>query len=335
MVIACWADEGRGCAIDSDRTRTVQITVHGSRAPFQIEDLPPGVYAVVGVKDVDRDGSFGSADYVGAYSLSDGSIAGVTPPAHSIELRMQPVAAAQLNASTAPEPVAAPTLPRRAIKGGFHGLYIGVTKSVVANGVNPSAGIFWMPSRDWNAFFPDGRVYMGIPSHGLRDVDSWWDEACERAPVFCARYTVSGDIVRVTYQGGEEKLYVRDKDGTLWHERDSYLKVASLDGLRLDGTYVKSTRLDADNPGVIVFRRDGSFAEREFLYDINWDSVTLQPLTAEEEAGGTGTYVVQRNTLELRYADGRLVRTSIYLLPQNLKKLDRVEFNGFEFVRVK
>lgn len=331
IVIACWAGDGE-CAMGSPNTRTVQITVRGSRAPFHIADLDAGVYAIIGAKDVDQDGGMGPADYLGLYSRADGAFAGVTPPAQAIELRMQILGAAMATSTT--QPATASPRTARPIKGGLNGLYIGVTKSVVANGVNPAAGIFWMPSRDWNAFFPDGRVYVGFPSHGLHDIDSWWDEACERVPLFCARYTVSGNIIRVTYHEGQEKVYVRDNDGTLWHERDSYMKLAALDGLRLNGTYVASHRIDDDNPGAIVFRHNGTFVERAFLAEIGWDSVTHQPLSDEERAGAMGTYGVRGNTVELRYEDGRIIRTAVYVLPQHTKTLDHIEINGWEFLKV-
>jgi hypothetical protein len=205
------------------------------------------------------------------------------------------------------------------------GIYHGVKRQLVAPGPGSpvASGITWTPGRDWMTFFPDGRVFLAMPEQGLA-ATFHWEKECASGPAWCATYTVRGDEIRIRWRSGEEKTLRKDRDGTLWTpDRLNYLLFDRLNGLQLEGQYAipwKEPYLTV----AIQFTRDGRFSEQNLLNNIGW--MTLEkhrdPAVAAllEAPGGSGTYALRDNTLELRYSDGRVARIATYIFPQELKK---------------
>jgi hypothetical protein len=194
-------------------------------------------------------------------------------------------------------------------KGGLSGIYLGVKRQLVAPGPGSGVqhGITWLPERDWLTFFPDGRVYAALPVQGL-GVPFVWD--CGTDDAWCPTYSVRGSDLRVTWATGFEKRFTRQKDGALRHQGVDYVPLAPLTGVVLEGRYAAVG--NEYREGFIVFREDGTFQEQGFTRDLM--------LTPSEHQGGAGAYSVRANTLELRYADGSVVRTSVYAMPEHARE---------------
>jgi hypothetical protein len=194
------------------------------------------------------------------------------------------------------EPSAAPPAPGR---GGLSGLYTGVIRSLVVPGPGSpaSSGIYWTPQRDWMTFFPDGRVFLGLPPTGVGQGFDWAVE-CPPRPSWCATYAVDGNRVTLRWLSGETRVLTR-RHGMLWTEDgSSYRHLPSLDGLRLDGRYMIPGK-EAYAPARIAFTRDGQFLEEGLLEGISWNSSDQGDAARRIRAvpRGEGTYEIRSNAL--------------------------------------
>ncbi len=71
---------------------------------------------------------------------------------------------------------------------------------------------------------------------------------------------------------------------------------------------------------LIIFTKDGKFRDggvfRYFGDLARPDGTAYQ----DDGVGGSGTYIIEQNTLELRYSDGRIKRHPFVAFPENLAK---------------
>lgn len=208
--------------------------------------------------------------------------------------------------------------------GDLYGIYIAVTKQLIAPGPGSPVqqGITWTPTRDWMTFVPGGRFIARLPEEGLAGFD--YAEAARKNPEAKGTYKVEGNLVRIAWAEGGGKTLKRSADGDLWEDRTNWTPLPKCDGLRLNGKYsVQWNEYSARN--FIRFSRDGRFEESGLLQQIGWKRTEVRQ--------GTGTYSIRDNTLELRYADGRIERINFYAFPEELKKPspEVVYINSFDF----
>jgi hypothetical protein len=248
--------------------------------------------------------------------------------------RPTPPAASRPAAPGAPvrDPSAVPPAPGR---GALSGLYTGVIRNVTLPGPGAS-GLSWTPQRDWMTFFPDGRVFLGLPPTGTSQGFDWAAE-CTMRPSWCATYTVQGNRVTFRWLSGATRVLTR-RDGMLWTEDESnYLPLPSLDGLRLEGRYAVPWK-EQSGPVRIAFTRDGQFLEEGLLDGIGWNRSDESDAARRirDLPRGSGTYEIRNNTLSLRYRDGRVIHVNMYVFPEELAKRQPAEIhiNAFGFRRM-
>ena len=102
--------------------------------------------------------------------------------------------------------------------------------------------------------------------------------------------------------------------------RGSFRPVPSADGLRLEGNY----RRDPSEP-TITFTRDGSFRDGGIFRYFGTMQRPNGTVYQDDGVGGTGTYLIEQNTLELRYSDGRIKRFPFIAFPENLAKKPAID----------
>lgn len=170
------------------------------------------------------------------------------------------------------------------------------------------------PTEDYITFYPDGRVYHEDPDEGMAaPLD--WSAACRN--VQCGTYRIEGSQVRVRWSSGSEDAFELEPGAVLRRpgRAQRYRPLAPLDGLALDAKYALRTERGEAIVG-IFFNRAGEFLEYHLMPYTNW---VLRGDPAErrrlERPEGRGHYAIRRNTLELRYDDGRTARFMISVPP--------------------
>jgi hypothetical protein len=195
-------------------------------------------------------------------------------------------------------------------------------------------------------FFADGRVIHGLPDDGLlADFDPVRDGVPK---VRLGAYEVDGDIVTIRWGGGDELVLQRQGQRLLQKTADGvrvYQRLPSCDGLKFDGAYARpAMELPAGvtfQPGAwttptLRFTAEGRFEEVNVLDTIGWRITQDDQRTALKRIrGGRGAYSIAKNTLLLRYDDGRVAPICFYIYPKELQKKGKevLHINSFEFYR--
>lgn len=171
-------------------------------------------------------------------------------------------------------------------------------------------------------FFPDGRVYRGVPKGGAISAFDF-ETAGQREPDNCGRYRISGGSIEFAWLGnrqGKTTTFVRSAGGVKIGGTD-FSQIGSYDGLQLNGAYTRFGNAqfnpyDASAGGVvsertIVFRSDGTFSTASAV------AASTRASTIGENAGGGGRYHINGNALDLTYPDGRRTRSTFFVHPES------------------
>jgi hypothetical protein len=195
----------------------------------------------------------------------------------------------------------------------------------------------------WRTFFADGTAFEGLPEHGMLRLDLAAERANPYNGAFWGQWSASGDRVSMRQLSGRTLDYTL-RDGELVEDPKTsgnarFTRLASVDGLRLNGTWSTSQQWNESNAGsnwtsvpVIQFSRDGRFVDRgAFMY------TGIERLTAEnvQRHPGKGSYDIRSFTLTLRYDDGReVLRALVPPMKKDAAVDDRVIYIGqFPFHR--
>jgi len=189
------------------------------------------------------------------------------------------------------------------------GIYLGFRVS----GVNDTQ------YQDYWTFLPDGRVIDSDPYEGLhRPLRA--EQLCAAFP--CGTYTVTGNVLRIRWAGGEPTVYDIDALGAFNKrgETQKYRPLEYLNGLRLDATFA---RFDTELNRTVVSLRltaDGRFVEQRLMHYTAWTEFGAPGEQRSELPGGAGTYTIQRNTLALQYDGGPAAYFTIVIPPGEIGK---------------
>ena len=170
---------------------------------------------------------------------------------------------------------------------------------------------------DYVTFLPGGHVYWTLPAEGLLYFDP---RVAQRvSPDEWGTYEVVGREIRVSVGNNLRYVFVREGNQLKLQPHSgssairTYSQLATGDELKLQGRYRRS----ATEPA-IVFSQDGNFRDEGVFR--NFGTIGRPDGTTYQDDGraGIGTYLIGQNTLELRYADGRVKRFAFTVLPENL-----------------
>lgn len=168
---------------------------------------------------------------------------------------------------------------------------------------------------EYITFLPDGHLYWTLPPEGLLYFDN--AVAQKAYPDDWGSYDFKNGEIHVL-RGPEKTKYVITRNGDRLNNppelgKGSFRQIPPLDGLKLEGNYRRH-----ETEPTIIFTKDGQFTDggifRFFGTLARPDGSTYM----DDGIGGSGTYLIAQNTLELRYSDGRVKRHVFIAFPENL-----------------
>lgn len=179
-------------------------------------------------------------------------------------------------------------------------------------------------------FFPDGRVYHGLPPDGPAHLD--WSKVIQDSPNLCGTYGIIGDTIVFQWKGTAAKTVtwkLRRKGNNLELNGMVADKAPTFpNNAKLDGTYA--------HPEIIVVQ--GKPVVTPVIYSFTADGkVNVErkdtKLSVKKQSGN---YQLSGNDIEFNFGDGR---TSSTIFPQHLdnrslKSPDRLSINGKLFEKM-
>ena len=202
---------------------------------------------------------------------------------------------------------------------GFTGVYRMLRpRAININSTAPESG-YWI---EYITFLPGGNVYWSLPPEGLLHFDAALTARTD--PDDWGTYTLKDGEIHVL-RGPSKKLYVITRSGERLNNppslgKGSFRPIPSADGLRLDGNYRRG-----ETEPTITFTPDGSFRDGGVFRYIGTLARPDGSLYQDEGVPGSGTYIIEQNTLELRYSDGRVKRHPFIVFPENLTRKPAVD----------
>ncbi|MEW6732657.1 MAG: hypothetical protein AB1489_15115 [Acidobacteriota bacterium] len=173
-------------------------------------------------------------------------------------------------------------------------------------------------------FFPDGRLYNGLPKGG--SIDNFdFDAASKSSPNICGYYRIEGNKIAINWlaeRAAQSLEFQRIKDG-ITINKVRYDEVKRYNG-PIIGTYSISNYFNlsggvatgsASSTIFITFGSDGRFTEQGFA---NSGVATANSRTTTNiNSRGSGTYQISNYTLQLNYDDGRKENCTFFVYPGN------------------
>lgn len=223
-----------------------------------------------------------------------------------------------VNSKTASSSYNASTLAKTKLRvgeDGFTGIYRMLRPRALDINNSGSESGYWV---EYITFLPGGYAYWTLPSEGLLYFDPVVAKKAD--PDDWGTYQIKSNGEIHILRGSSQELYVITRNGERLNNppslgKGSFRPVPSADGLKLEGNY----RRDQTEP-TITFTKDGKFRDdgvfRYFGDLARPDGTGYQ----DDGRGGSGTYIIEQNTLELRYSDGRVKRHPFIAYPENLAK---------------
>ncbi len=178
-------------------------------------------------------------------------------------------------------------------------------------------------------FYTNGLVFRGWIEEGPGDLDfREWNE-------FVGTYKISGDRISIAWNSpSRTQVFVREGDRldeeTSFAGKEWYLQLPSVDGLRLQGTYVRKIGIAGVPEPWISFASDGTFHEEGVLDAV----LTMAQLLGRRlPQSGSGTYTINCYSIELQYGGGSTERVALYIRDADLKTPRQIFLNTFNLDR--
>ena len=197
---------------------------------------------------------------------------------------------------------------------GFTGLYRMMRpKAININSSIPETGYYI----EHIIFFPGGKLYRSLPPEGLLYFDPVI--AQQAHPNNWGTYEFkNGDILIAL--GPNKTPYTITRNGDRLNNppalgKGSFRPMPNCDGLKLEGSYRRH-----ESEPAIKFTKNGKFEDGGVFGYFGTMARLDGSVYTDDGKGGSGTYLIEQNTLELRYSDGRIKRILIQVFPENLTK---------------
>lgn len=174
---------------------------------------------------------------------------------------------------------------------------------------------YWI---EYITFLPSGYVYWRLPREGLLYFDP---KVAQKAyPDDWGTYEIKNNGEIHILRGPQKRKYVITRNGERLNNppelgKGSFRPVPVADGLKLEGTY----RRHSSDP-TITFTADGRFRDEGAFRNFGDMARPDGTIYQDDGKGGSGTYLIEQYTLELRYSDGRIKRFPFLAFPENLAK---------------
>ena len=167
-------------------------------------------------------------------------------------------------------------------------------------------------------FFSNGQVYYGsrFPLSGLYNLDSYADK--ERTPRYWGTYSYEGGNGTVKMQYGSFPIRLEGNKLKMSpvSEEHSFIRMQSVDNLKLNGTWMIAG--ENDQPNTITFRTDGTYTDNGALKVLDH---SLYQYYSIADGGGNGNYQIRDFTIIFNYSDGRILKIAFPgrgLIPGNI-----------------
>lgn len=162
----------------------------------------------------------------------------------------------------------------------------------------------------WLVLFDDGLARSIMPQEGLGTFDR--EQSLQRGDLGWGRWSWANGAGAVVGMSGPWKLSLKAMSSGLQVNSTQYLKLVSVDGLRLDGAWTSYANPEDPSLGtkglrpIIRFTRDGRFTDEGLLHEL------ARLVNETGPAPGGGVYSVKDFTLTLRYDSGEVVTRNFH-----------------------
>ena len=262
------------------------------------------------------------------YSASDGDL--FDEHLDSVDAMLNSIRVGGARAPAPPAPVARnaqakKSAPAKGNGSGFDGVFFRAKVAFDAAGGPGARGM----KVGYLCFSSDGLVYTGTPAGGPVEVFANPNDS----PNY-GRYTLDGDSFTIVWNHDtflNQRLTQKGRrleSGGVEVNDDAYHALPSCDGLTLDGTYAWKW---GGGESVVRFTRDGRFTERGLRETVS-DDDRAHPDWPKMPAGGSGTYSIRQNTLEVVY-DGGPTRRIFFSTRDDPKDPKSISINTYPHER--
>ncbi len=210
------------------------------------------------------------------------------------------------------QPIAIQQNTQRVSTDGFTGIYRMLRPRLLNINSTVSESGYYI---EYITFLPDGHLYWTLPPEGLLYFDPV--VAQKAYPDDWGTYEFKNGEIHVL-RGPDQTKYIITRSGERLNNpeslgKGSFRPIPTADGLKLEGKY----RRDQTEPN-ITFTKDGRFTDGGIFRFFGTLAKPDGSTYMDDGVGGSGTYFINQNTLELKYSDGRVKRHVFIAFPENL-----------------
>lgn len=226
-------------------------------------------------------------------------------------------AAQTTNSKTAPQSNRSSTAAKSKLRVGADG-FTGLYRMVRPRALDINSSVYQHGFQiEYITFLPGGQVFWRLPTEGLLYFDP--AVAQKAYPDDWGTYEIKNGEIHV-WRGPGKKLYIITRSGERLNNppslgRGAFRPVPTADGLKLDGKYRRY-----EHDPFITFTSDGNFRDEGAFRNFGDMARPDRTIYQDDGRGGSGNYLIEQNTLELRYSDGRVKRFPFIAFPENLAK---------------
>lgn len=185
---------------------------------------------------------------------------------------------------------------------------------------------------DYYYFFPDGRVYHGVPPEGPAHFR--WEAQTQSHPDRCGRYGIQGDRITFSWMTGRTYTWKITGAGSEFDLNMSPTVKAEKfpPSARISGTYDRGSVNAAPGLPTVALSTSYTFAPDGTVGMSGMKGTDTTTVTATINNAERGTYSLSGNDLEIRWG-GEVWRCTAFPVPTASASPPSISINGALFVR--